>query len=218
MESEEEGEEEEEEEEEEEAGARGGKRKRAEAAAPAAADGCDDDAEPRPVHAWCPWGWVSRAARAGGQTGATSPSGYEVAERPALRQLKDDMLLLASSVPLTAVQRRSVEGLDEWAEAVGEAETVQQLSDHLMDYVRMMPRAAFKKGFKPWWPTIDVDGGASGISLTPKPKSEVPRDPDAPRMTGKEAMASGLDPGEIVDCAHQVLLRLYMLDAGLNYR
>ena len=51
-----------------------------------------------------------------------------------------------------------------------------------------------------------------------KPKSEVPRDPDAPRMTGKEAMASGLDPGEIVDCAHQVLLRLYMLDAGLNYR
>ena len=117
-----------------------------------------------------------------------------------------------------------------WASMLRSAEAPQALSEVLQTYVRMVPKAAFKKGFRKWWLSdggvdearqrerLDKElrklgeggGGGGGGSRGAKDADKKADDANA-KKDSKEM------PPPQAETAHQVMLRLHMLDAGLIY-
>ena len=108
-----------------------------------------------------------------------------------------------------------------WATRLREAATPQGVGELLVTYARLLPRTAFKKGFHKWWLS---DGGKEEESRAEKEKANK----ELRRVSGGDKDAKGKDGGKLeqptkelppaqAETAHQVLLRLRLLDHGLAY-
>ena len=114
----------------------------------------------------------------------------------------------------------------QWASTLRSAETPQVLSDLLQQYAKLLPRSAFKKGFRKWWL---ADGGLDEGKAKEKVDKELRRlgevgssgkpekkNADRERKEEEKGSKSELPPPR-AESAHQVMLRLHLLDAGLIY-
>ena len=118
-----------------------------------------------------------------------------------LDELRYEMLDLYCATPLPNA-RKQTEGLAGWTREVKAASTVHDLSLLLLQFARQIPRACFKKSTfnKPvWWPFEGDD------------------DDDKEKKPPVKAKEKSEEPPPRIESAHQVLLRLHLLDAALLY-
>jgi len=117
-----------------------------------------------------------------------------------------------------------------WASLVRSAADSATLSEVLLKYVHLLPKTSFRKGFRKWWladggveeakrAEREAREGGGGKELRGRPKDREDRKEGERREAEpkKESKDSKELPPAQADSAHQVLLRLHLLDAGLAY-
>ena len=104
-----------------------------------------------------------------------------------------------------------------WSGLVRDAESCVALGGVLLSYAHQLPKSAFRKGFRKWWL---ADGGLDeGKAKVDKElrKLGAGGDKEREKRDNKEPQKPKELPPAQSDSAHQVHLRLHLLDAGLAY-
>lgn len=186
-----------------------------------------------PTYRWLPTGWVSHAARFLQATLSTEKmrqhqrarakaipaSGRGPSARVgALDSAKIEMLDMCAAMPVPPPEDPTARSSGEasrryWARQVCGAASASELSEALTAYARLLPKAAFKKGFRRWWL---ADGGSDEGKAKVAGDKELRSKGGAEARSERDKEAKELPPPQ-ADSAHQVLLRLQLLDCGLAY-
>jgi len=134
----------------------------------------------------------------------------------------------------SALRPGSDESRKRWVDLVATCEDLASLGAVLLQYVKAVPKTAFRKGFRKWWladggledAKAKVDKelrklGTSGEELKAKVEKKSAVDKDKEKEREKEKLEKAEKENQLPparsDSVHQVLLRLQLLDAGLTY-
>ena len=137
----------------------------------------------------------------------------------------------ADDVPYSSVRPGADECRRRWTELLSTCEDAGALGELLLQYAKALPKTAFRKGFRRWWLAdggledtkvklekelrkLDAGGAdkkSKGVAAAAAEKERADKEKADKEKESKE------NPPAQSDSAHQVLLRLQLLDAGLAF-
>ena len=137
----------------------------------------------------------------------------------------------ADDVPHSSVRPGADECRRRWTDRLSTCEDAGSLGELLLQYAKALPKTAFRKGFRRWWL---ADGGledtkvklekelrkldAGGADKKSKGAAAAAAEKErADKEKADKEKESKENPPAQSDSAHQVLLRLQLLDAGLAF-